>query len=215
MTQAEIEAVVQGPRSYWDTSYDEQSWITQDHLSGPAYIVTRLQSRIATGYPGTRLGVTEYFPGGCGHVSSALGVADTLGVFGRMGVHIAAMWPHSCDLRWAYGGFKLLRDADGNGLRFAGTSVRVDHPEKAPSSVYAASDDASRVTVLVINKSTTTRRFGVRVSNATSLTTVDAHRVDAAHPSPFLAARDTLTKNNAYLYSAPPSSATLLVFRTQ
>ena len=213
MTAAEIDAVVQGPRSYWDTTYDEQSWITRDHLFGPAYIVTRLQARLAAGYPGTKLGVTEYFPGGCAHVSSALAVADTLGVFARMGVNVAAMWPHSCDLQFAYGGFKLLRNADGNGLGFAATSVKIEHPELAPSSVHAASDDASRVTVLVINKSTATRRFGVRVSNAQRLTAVDAYRVDASHASPFLASRTTLTKNNAYLYSAPALSATLLVFR--
>ena len=215
MTAAEIDAVVQGPRSYWDTTFDEQSWITRDHLFGPATIITRLQSRIAAGYPGTKLGVTEYFPGGCAHVSSALAVADTLGVFARMGVHAAAMWPHSCDLRYAYGGFRLVRDADGAGARFAATNVRVEHPERAPSSLFAASDDTSTVTVLVVNKTNATRRFGVRISNAKSLGTVDAYRVDTAHPSPFLAARATVTKNNAYLYSAPAMSATLLVFRAR
>jgi len=172
-----------------------------------------LQSRLASGYPGTKLGLTEYFPGGCAHVSSGLAVADTLGVFGRMGVHIAAMWPHSCDLRWAFGGFALLRNADGNGLRFADTSVKVEHPEKAQSSVYAGSDEPGRVTVLVVNKTNAVRRFGVRVSNATALGTADVYRVDAAHPTPFLASRAALTKNNAYAYSAPAMSATLLVFR--
>ena len=135
MTAAEIDAVVQGPRSYWDPGYDEHSWITDDHLHAPARIVTRLQERIAAGYPGTKIGVTEYFPGGCAHVSSALGVVDTLGVFGREGVHAAAMWPHRCDLRFAFGGFRLVRNADGNGLRFADTAVRVEHLEKVPSSL--------------------------------------------------------------------------------
>jgi hypothetical protein len=214
MTQEEIDAVVQGPRSYWDTEYDEHSWITDDHLHGPAYIVTRLQARIAAAYPGTKIGITEYFPGGCSHVSSALGVVDTLGVFARQGVNAAAMWPHSCDLRFAFGGFKLVRNADGNGLRFAGTVVRVEHPEKVASSLYAGSDDASRVTVLVVNKTGADRTFGIRLYNATRLATVDVYRVDAGHMDPFRAATASLTKNNAYAYRAPPMSATLLVFRT-
>ena len=215
LTPAEIDAVVQGPRSYWDTEYDEQSWITQDHLLGPAYIVTRLQNRIAAGYPGTKLGVTEYFPGGCSHVSSALATADSLGVFARMGVHIAALWPHACNLGFAYGGFKLVRNADGNGLAFAATNVKVEHPEKAQSSVFAGNDDPSRVTMLVINKTNAVRRFGIRAFHSALLTHVDAYRVDASHPSPFLASSEALSKTNAYAYAAPPMSATLLVLRTQ
>ncbi|MFO0740198.1 MAG: hypothetical protein U0270_30135 [Labilithrix sp.] len=34
-----------------------------------------------------------------------------------------------------FGGFRLVRNADGNGLRFADTAVRVEHPEKVPSSL--------------------------------------------------------------------------------
>ncbi len=213
MTAAEIDAVVQAPRSYWDKDYDEGSWITKDHLLGPAYILDRLESRIAQRYPGTRLGINEYFPGGCGHVSSGLATADSLGIFGRKGVHMAALWPVGCDLRWAYGAFKLLRNADGNGLSFASTSVRVEHPEKAPSSMYASSDAPSTVTVLVVNKSASPRRFGIRVSNSVALSKVDVRRIDAQSPDPKLVATDPLVKNNAYAYSAPALSATLLVFR--
>lgn len=215
MTDAEIDAVLQGPRSYWDPDYDERSWITVDHLHGPAYIVKRLQDRIAAGYPGTKIGVTEYFPGGCGHVSSGLATADTLGVFARMGVHVAAMWPHTCDLRYAFGAFELLRNADGKGRAVATTSVRVDHPEKAESSVHAASDDPDRVTVLVVNKTRQPRRFGIRVFGAHALGLVDVHRIDAEHPSPVLATHEALTRDNAYLYSSPPLSAAVLDFRAK
>lgn len=214
MTADEIEAVVQGPRSYWDEQYDEHSWITDDHLGGPAFILKRLSARIAQGYPGTKLGVTEYFPGGCAHVSSALAIADTLGVFGRMGVHLAAMWPHQCDLRFAFGGFMLLRNADGHGLRFDGTSVAVEHPEKVESSVYASSDAWRRVTVLVVNKTDAPRRFGLRLFHQ-ALADVEVRRVDASHDTPALVERAPLTRRNAYAYTAPPKSAALLVFRAK
>lgn len=212
MTDDEIDAVLQGPRSYWDPDYDEQSWITTDHLHAPAYILKRLQDRLDAGYPGTKLGVTEYFPGGCAHVSSGLATADSLGVFGRMGVSIAALWPHDCDLKYAFGGFQLMRNADGEGLAFAGTSVRVETPEKAESSVHAAIDVGTRVTVLVINKTRAPRRFGLRLFGVPRYDVADVYRIDADHPSPTLAGHETLTKINAYAYAAPPLSATLLVF---
>lgn len=215
MTAAEIEAVVQGPRSYWDPDYNEGSWITGQLGSG-AQILNRLTTRIATGYPGTELGVSEYFPGGRNHIASGLAVADSLGVFASQGVQMAALWPvHGGGLDYAYGGLRLLRSADNAGLKFADTIVRVEHPEKAPSSVYAGSDDASRVTVLVVNKTNAVRRFGLRAFNTSQLARVDAYRIDATHAAPFLAtSNETLTKNNAYAYSAPAYSATLLVFRT-
>jgi hypothetical protein len=48
-----------------------------------------------------------------------------------MGVEIAAMWPvgDTPSLAYAYGGIELLRNADGAGLRYADTTVRVEHPE--------------------------------------------------------------------------------------
>ena len=212
LTPTEIDAIVQSPRSYWDHDYDEDSWITNDHLGGPAYILERLQKRVASGYPGTKLGVSEYFPGGCAHIASGIGVADSLGVFARMGVHLAAMWPTCSRLEYAFGAIQLLRNADGNKLRFADTVVRVEHPEKVETSVYAGSDDDRRVTVLVINKSNASRRVGLRMFHSARLASVDVYRVDAAHPSPHLAAHDELTKKNAYAYDAPSMSAAMLVF---
>lgn len=159
--------------------------------------------------------MTEYNPGGRNHISSGLGLVDSLGTFQRQGVEIAAFWPvgSNAAMAYAFGGLKLLRNADGAGLRYADTDVRVEHPEIAQSSVYAGSDTPNRVTVLVVNKTNATRRFGVRAFNTERLTQVDAYRIDAAHASPFLAASEAVTKVNAYAYDAPAFSATMLVFR--
>ncbi|MBX3203527.1 MAG: hypothetical protein KF764_00600 [Labilithrix sp.] len=212
LTAKEIEEIVQSPRSYWDHDFDEDSWITNDHLAGPAWIIERLQKRLDLAWPGTHLGVSEYFPGGCAHVSSGVAVADTLGVFARMGVHLAAMWP-ACDrLEFALGALALLRNTDGKGLRFADTVVRVEHPEKVETSVYAGSDGDTRVTMLVVNKTNASRRVGLRAFHRVRLGSVAVWRLDAEHPKPHLAARDKLTKTNAYAYAAPPMSATLLAF---
>jgi hypothetical protein len=215
LTATEIEAVLQGPRSYWDPTYDEGSWITaQAHLDGPAKILTRIRSHLDAGYPGTKLGVSEYFPGGRSHVVSGLATVDTLGVFQRMGVELAAMWPvgDTASLAYAFGAVELIRNADGNGLRYADTNVRVEHPEIVESSVYAGSDAPSRVTVLVVNKTSASRSFGLRVFDAAALSHVDVYRIDAAHKSPYLGESTALTKANAFAYTAPPMSAAMLVF---
>ena len=217
LTTAEITAIVQGPRSYWDSTYNENSWITDAyHLNGPANILTRLQQRIAAGYPGTPIGVSEYFPGGLNHISSGLATADTLGVFQREGIELAAMWPNGSnnDCRFAFGGIELLRNADGNGLAYASTSVAVAHPELSPSSVYAGMDTPDRVTVLVVNKTSATRTFGLELTNADRLSKVAIYTLDAAHASPYLARNDTFTKSNAYAFAAGAMSASMLVFTT-
>ncbi|CAN5679256.1 glycoside hydrolase family 44 protein [soil metagenome] len=217
MSPAEIDAVLQGPRSYWDPTYDEGSWITSAaHLAAPANILTRVRSHLDAGYPGTKLGVSEYFPGGRNHVSSGLATVDTLGVFQRMGVDLAAMWPvgDAASLAYAFGGLQLLRNADGNGLRYADTTVRVEHPEIVESSVYAGSDTSQRVTVLVVNKTGASRTFGLRLFGAAALSRVDVYCIDAAHKSPYLSQTVPLAKLNAYAYAAPPMSASMLVFRT-
>lgn len=212
LTDEQIDHIVQSPRSYWDPEYDEDSWITKDHLHAPAQILARLQKRIEAAYPGTKLGVSEYFPGGCGHISSGVAVADSLGIFARMGIHLAAMWPTCTRLEYAHGALKLLRNADGKGTRFADTVVKVEHPEKVETSVYAGANDANRVTVLVINKTKAARRVGLRLFNAQKLTRVAIHRLDADHATPTLAGQEALSKLNAYAYAAPPLTASLLVF---
>ena len=213
MTADEIEAVLQSPRSYWDPEYDEQSWITRDHMHEPTKILVRLQQRIDAAYPGTKLGVTEYFPGGRGHVSSGLATVDSLGVFARFGVELAAMWPHPGRVEYAYGGIQLLRDASGTGVRFADAMVKVEHPEKIDSSLYAGADTPEVVTVSVVNKTQAPRRFALRFYNPGALGSVDVYRIDAEHPDPFAAGAEPLTRYNAHVYTAPPLSASLLVFR--
>lgn len=212
MSAEEIDAVLQAPRGYWDPEYADESWIS-DHMQAPLQILTRLQQRIDAAYPGTKLGVTEYFPGGRAHISSGIATVDTLGIFARMGVGMAAMWPHEGRVEFAYGGIQLLRNADGRGVRFADHSVKVEHPEKIPSSVYAGADSPQVVTVTVLNKTASARRFGIRLFNPAALSSVDAYRLDAQHADPYAVGAEPLIKYNAYSYVAPPFTATLLVFR--
>ena len=46
------------------------------------------------------------------------------------------MWPvgDAFGLAYAFGGIELVRNADGNGLRYADTAIRFEHPEVVEST---------------------------------------------------------------------------------
>jgi len=89
----------QTPRSLWDPSYREFSWITywnagMGGLEGLQQI-PRMKGWIDQYYPSTQIGFTEWWYGAGGDVSSAIAAADTLGIFGREGVFQASAWDQS------------------------------------------------------------------------------------------------------------------------
>ena len=65
-----VEARVQAPRSLWDPTYVEKSWITQYSTKGqPIQLIPWLQAKIDRRYPGTQLAFTEYDYGAGDHIS--------------------------------------------------------------------------------------------------------------------------------------------------
>ena len=64
-------------RSLWDPSYADESWI-----GVPVRLIPRLKEWVASGYPGTRLGITEWNFGADFHINGGLAIADVLGIFG-------------------------------------------------------------------------------------------------------------------------------------
>ena len=84
-------ARMQAPRSLWDPTYKENSWIGtwySDFLP----IIPRTQQAIDKRYPGTKIAITEYNYGGEDNVYGGIAQADILGIFGKLGVHLATFW---------------------------------------------------------------------------------------------------------------------------
>ena len=106
LTAAQVQAIVQSPRSLWDTTYKENSWIANDVLGGPIYILGRLQSRIATEDPGMKISITEYNNGGGQHIAGTIAEADNLGIFGAQGVFAANLWSLSNNEAYSLAGFR-------------------------------------------------------------------------------------------------------------
>jgi len=148
-------ARVQSPRSLWDPSYKEYSWITGCCSGGTGIqLGPRMFAKIAAHYPGTRLAITEYNHGGSDHVSGAVAQADTLGAFGREGFYAAAYWPLLGDNRWAAAAWRAFRGYDGAGRNFGDTSVRAASSDVQHVSVYASVDSAAadRVVVVLVHR---------------------------------------------------------------
>lgn len=160
------EARIQAPRSLWDSSYVEDSWITQSNGKKPIRLLPDTFAKINTHYPGTKLAFTEYNFGGNNHISGALAQADVLGIFGRWGVFAAANWGVSAGDRGELAGFNAFINFDRRGARFGDMALRVKGESAAQNSVYAAIDrkNPHRLTMVVLNKLSTPQTFNFKLS---------------------------------------------------
>ncbi|MGC1375675.1 MAG: glycoside hydrolase family 44 protein, partial [Anaerolineales bacterium] len=146
----EQKARVQAPRTLWDPTYHETSWIA-DCCSQFLPLIPRVQQSINTYYPGTKLAFTEFSYGGEADISGGMATADVLGIFGKYGVYAGTFWGGNTYVASAY---NLYRNYDGNNSKFGDTKIDTDNPDIADSSLYAAitGTDTSKVDIIVMNK---------------------------------------------------------------
>jgi len=159
LTDAQVQAIVQSPRSLWDTTFTENSWITADVLGGPIYILGRLQSRITSENPGMKISITEYNNGGGQHIAGTIAQADNLGIFGAQALFAASLWPLSDTEPYTLAGFRAFRDFDGANSDFGDTSVQATSSNVQNVVVYASTDSTTpgRVVFVAINRSTSSQ----------------------------------------------------------
>jgi fibronectin type 3 domain-containing protein len=167
LTDAQVQAIVQSPRSLWDTTYQENSWIT-GALGQAIYLLPRLQAKIASENPGMKLSITEYNNGGAQHIAGTIAQADNLGVFAAQGLFAANMWPLVTTEPYLLAGFRAFRDFDGANHNFGDTSVQATSSNVANVAVYVSTDTTrpGRVVMVAINR-----------SNATQTTTISGQHV--------------------------------------
>ena len=135
-------------RSLWDPSYTDESWIGE-----PVQLIPRLNKWIAAGYPGTRLGITEWNFGADTQMDGGLAAADALGIFGREDVCLANYWAYPPKNSPGYLAFKLYRNADGQGHGFGDIACQAVSQNQDRLSCYAATDSRTGdLTVMLINK---------------------------------------------------------------
>jgi hypothetical protein len=211
----EVAAREQAPRSLWDKSYVESSWITQDSLGGKGIdLIPRLDAQIRANNPGMNLDFTEWDYGGGQDVSSAIATADVLGIFGRYSVHAADFWALNTSNAYAYGAFAAYRNYDGHGSGFGDTEVKATTTDKVGTSVYASIDRASpgHVVVVAINKSLAPRTAAVHLQGVTA-TAASVYTLTSAAPTPRRAPGLVATSKGTFSYVMPAQSVSVIVPR--
>jgi len=164
-------ARMQAPRSLWDPTYDEGSWVSQWGTGGPIKLLRFLKTKIDTHYPGTKLAITEWNYGGGANITGGVAAADVLGIFGREGLFAASHWNMRNDERYVYAAFKMFRDFDGNGAKFGDTSVMATTSDVAKVTAYASThtDLKGSVTLVLINKQSGSQSVSVKVAGTSKL----------------------------------------------
>ena len=191
-------------RSLWDPTYTDESWI-----GVPLYLIPHLNEWIAQGYPGTRLGISEWNFGADTHINGGLAVADVLGIFGRENVYLADYWAYPNRDSPGYLAFKLYRSADGRGNGFGDVSCAASSADQSRLSVYAATDSRTgELTLMLINKMPkATITAPLAIQGVTPAGTVKMWRCDADNPKEIAVYPPAPLKAALTL---PPQSMTLL-----
>lgn len=212
-TAAVAEARVQAPRSLWDPSYSENSWISIDARVGAIRLLPRMREKIAAHYPGTLLAITEYNYGGGDHASGAVAQADVLGIFGREDVFAATLWDLSGSTAYVDGAFALYCDYDGAGGRFGDTSVGAATSNHETTSVYASVDEGrdDRMVLVAVNKSTGPTTAEILVTHPVDFARARTWQVGAGSPTPARGPDLAPAARNAFRLEMPASSATTVV----
>ena len=206
-------ARVQAPRSLWDPSYVETSWISQAAGVGAIRLVPRMREKIAAHYPGTRLAITEYNYGGGEHISGAIAQADVLGIFGREQVFAATFWDLGTGSRFIDAAFAAYCNYDGALSRFGDTVVAAATSNHETTSVYASVDAGrdERMVIVAINKATTATTADVVVTHTLELGRGQAFQITAASAAVVRGPALTPAARNLFRLELPASSVTTLV----
>jgi Glycoside hydrolase family 44 len=220
---ATIWARVNAPRTLWDPTFDEKTWVS-GVTNGPVRLLPRLQAQIAQHYPGTRLAITEYYFGRGGDISGGIAQADALGVFGREGVFAATLWPQAGTYAQPYAGdgtkayayafaaFRMFRNYDGSGGRFGDSGLKASTNNVAASSVYASRDSSGNIVLIAINKTNAVLPARLAITGATGLRTAHVYTLTAASAKsvrqPDL---DLSASPSALSYSMPAMSVSTIV----
>ena len=162
------EARMQGPRSLWDPTYVENSWIPSTLPNGDKAVrlLPRTQALIDNNYAGTAMSVSEYNFGGGNHISGGIAQADVLGIFAEQGVFSANWWDYGNGSSYVSAAQRMYLNYDGQGGHFGDTSIGSVVSDNGTASVHASLDSAThRLTLVLINKSGSAQNLSLSLQN--------------------------------------------------
>jgi hypothetical protein len=233
-TQAQQERL-NSTRVFWDSTYTDPNFPQPNYTTDSNYtascnppaqapqLIPMMKNWVAKDYPNTKLAIDEYNFGGLESINGAVTQADILGIFGREGLDLGALWPTGAYTSQGPGNlaFAIYRNYDGKNSTFGDTALNSTSATQGTLSVYGAlrsSDNA--VTVVVINKTYGSLSATVSLPNLTGNSgTAQAYLLSSANLSAIVAqptvtvtppANGSTTSTIAN-YTFPAQSITLFV----
>src|SRR4051812_684332 len=215
---AVVSARVQAPRSLWDSTYTETSWITSCCSGGPIQLLNHVQSDINQFKPGTKMSVSEYNYGGGNDISGAIAEADALGIFGKKDVYAAAWWniEGQGNTNFTFAAMDMFRNYDGAGSRFGDTSINATTTNDSSSAVYASLDanNPNRMTLVAINRTNQLLNAAIGISDDNRFTLAQTYSLTSALAGSVRGADLAIGAGNQFNYLMPAMSVTTLVLTT-
>lgn len=161
------QARMQAPRSLWDPTYIENSWITNDVLNQHAIqLLPKVNLSISDFYPNTKLAFTEYDFGGHDHISGGIAQADVFGIFGKNKVYLSNFFAEADG--YIASAFKIYRNYNGQNATFGDVGIPAI-PNNQDFSVYAAVNGSNdnELHIIIINKTDAAKTAPIEVKNGT------------------------------------------------
>ncbi len=148
-------------RSLWDPNYTDESWV-----ANKVQLIPRMKEWVKTNYPGLQTAITEYNWGAEYNINGGTTEADILGIFGREGLDMATYWTVPPTGAPTYKAIKMYRNVDGSNHGFGDISVSdiASDPDIVSSFAAIRTSDGAQ-TIMVINKSTKSPRFTMKIAN--------------------------------------------------
>lgn len=199
-------------RSLWDPAYVDESWIGDGLVEGGIVnLIPRLRGWVATNYPGTLTGITEYNWGAEGHINGATAQADILGIFGRERLDLATRWTTPALQSPVANAFKMYRNYDGSHSTFGDLTVSTTAPSPDNVSAFASLRSSDRkMTVMIVAKQLSgSTPVTVTLANYTPSGAAQRWQLDATNSIAHLS--DVALSSGTYTLTVPAQSITLLV----
>lgn len=207
---------MQTPRIFWDTDYTENSTIAilyTQHLP----LIPTLEASINMYYPGTKLSFSEYNFGAGDHISGGIATADSLGIFGKYGIHMACLKPNTENIDFQKAAINLYTNYDGMGNRFGDTSVFSDNNGDIMSSVYSSIDgnDIKTVKTVLINKNQySPKKVYIDIVSDIDYEAAEVYCFNSESSEITRLDEDIVIEDNKAELEMVPLSAYMLVFRS-
>lgn len=211
-------ARMQAPRSLWDPTYTENSWIGQWY-SAFLPILPRMQQSIDQYNPGTKIAITEYNYGGEDNIYGGIAQADVLGIFGKSNVYLATFWKmvnHLENAPYISAAVKLFTNYDGNGGKFGDTSVLAETSNVENSSIYASvnQDGDDELHLILMNKNNDFDMNAVlNIAGGTAYTSARVFALDGSSAEITEKQGITGITGNSFTYKVPKLTVVHLVLK--